>query len=201
MAGTKLCKSCGKAKPRTEYSPHSQTKDGLRPTCKTCRTEAERLRRQTDPAVAQRQRERARLAREQDPDLWQQRRRAYQRTFYLKHRERLRPQLNAMTEAWKRANPDKYRANYLKQSAVRRARKAATSIGPVDLTEVLRRHGPWCHICDQEIEDDSVLEFDHVVPLSRGGAHVEGNIRPSHRTCNRKKYNHFRWIGTPEDKD
>jgi 5-methylcytosine-specific restriction endonuclease McrA len=57
--------------------------------------------------------------------------------------------------------------------------------GDVDFARILAEYGPVCHICGDDIEDD--LEFDHVVPLSRGGAHAEENIRPSHEACNHWK--------------
>lgn len=33
------------------------------------------------------------------------------------------------------------------------------------------------------------VELDHIIPLSRGGAHREGNLTPACRPCNRSKWN------------
>ena len=46
-----------------------------------------------------------------------------------------------------------------------------------------------CHICRGEIESARDLHFDHVIPVSRGGAHVRENILPSHKRCNLRKGN------------
>lgn len=56
----------------------------------------------------------------------------------------------------------------------------------VDLGNVLKRDGASCHICKELVEPEE-LDFDHVVPLSRGGSHTEANIAVSHAHCNRKK--------------
>jgi len=32
------------------------------------------------------------------------------------------------------------------------------------------------------------VEFDHVIPLARGGRHILANIRAVHRHCNRVKH-------------
>lgn len=43
-----------------------------------------------------------------------------------------------------------------------------------------------CHICKTAV-DDSLLHYDHVVPLARGGAHTNENIAVSHAVCNIRK--------------
>ncbi len=60
----------------------------------------------------------------------------------------------------------------------------------------LRRTSWWrnkaaagiCHYCGRHFPPEE-LTMDHVVPLSRGGRSVKGNIVPCCRECNsRKKY-------------
>lgn len=65
--------------------------------------------------------------------------------------------------------------------------KRGSQVGPVDLAAILAEFGMTCHICGGDIEDRTDLNFDHVVPLSRGGAHVQENIRPAHKFCNLSK--------------
>lgn len=86
---------------------------------------------------------------------------------------------NARTAAYKRAHPAQRRES----EGRRRAQKLKTQIGPVNLNAILQQYGLWCHICGKEISPAD-LHFDHVVPLSRGGAHVEKNIKPAHSACN-----------------
>lgn len=54
----------------------------------------------------------------------------------------------------------------------------------VSYEEILKLYGMQCHICNSEILDESVLAFDHVVSLIRGGNHTFDNIKPSHVSCN-----------------
>lgn len=48
---------------------------------------------------------------------------------------------------------------------------------------VKQRH--LCALCGGWMFDTP--HVDHVVPLSRGGAHVEGNLQLTHAVCNLKK--------------
>ncbi len=89
-------------------------------------------------------------------------------------------------QAWKEANPERWRQLNLAVAHKRRAQKRNTQVEPVDLAVVLAEHGPWCHICEEFIEQGD-LHFDHVIPLSKGGPHIYDNIRPAHSWCNLKK--------------
>lgn len=89
--------------------------------------------------------------------------------------------------AWIAANPERAREIYANKSARRRARERETATGPVDLAAILVEYGMVCHICDGDIASRADLDFDHVIPLARGGTHTQDNIRPSHSRCNRSK--------------
>ena len=61
---------------------------------------------------------------------------------------------------------------------------------------ILRRDGWRCYICGRPTPkakrgtyDDDAPELDHIVPLSRGGAHVRSNVACSCRQCNGDKGN------------
>ena len=56
------------------------------------------------------------------------------------------------------------------------------------MLKVVRRDNHVCQLCHTYVPDDQ-LEFDHIIPFSRGGATTVGNIRLLCRTCNRKKSN------------
>src|ERR1035437_8956730 len=73
----------------------------------------------------------------------------------------------------------------------RRARKNGTVPSNVDYAAILAEFGMVCHICGDDIPDRTDLHFDHVIPLSKGGAHSAENVRPSHSACNRKKGSHL----------
>jgi 5-methylcytosine-specific restriction endonuclease McrA len=95
----------------------------------------------------------------------------------------------AMRAYWRRRyanNPEVYKAAVRR----RRARKYATRTEPMDLNAVLAdlldKYGPVCHICGWEIPANA-MDFDHIVPLARGGADAADNIALAHSTCNRWK--------------
>jgi 5-methylcytosine-specific restriction endonuclease McrA len=74
------------------------------------------------------------------------------------------------------------------------ALKRTQQVEPVDYAAVLARDGYVCHICRQDVPPDDV-EFDHVMPLSKGGAHSMENVKVSHRRCNRRKHARLdRWL-------
>jgi hypothetical protein len=58
------------------------------------------------------------------------------------------------------------------------------------MLKVVRRDGQICQMCHCPVPDDQV-EFDHVIPFSRGGPTSADNIRLVCRTCNRKKMDKF----------
>jgi hypothetical protein len=54
------------------------------------------------------------------------------------------------------------------------------------MIKVVRRDGQICQRCNTPVPDDEV-EFDHVIPYSRGGTSTTENLRLVHRRCNRRK--------------
>ena len=51
---------------------------------------------------------------------------------------------------------------------------------------VVRRDNYTCQHCNKHLNDDEV-EFDHIIPVSKGGSSEEHNIRLTCFTCNRGK--------------
>ena len=51
---------------------------------------------------------------------------------------------------------------------------------------IVRRDNHTCQICGVHLRDDEV-EFDHIIPISRGGSSEEHNIRLTCYDCNRDK--------------
>jgi 5-methylcytosine-specific restriction endonuclease McrA len=54
------------------------------------------------------------------------------------------------------------------------------------MLKVVRRDGQICQRCDQRVPDNEV-EFDHIIPFSKGGRSTVENLRLVHRACNRRK--------------
>ena len=58
---------------------------------------------------------------------------------------------------------------------------------PTDMMlKVVRRDNGICQICSKPVPDNEV-EFDHLIPYTRGGPTSVENLRLVHRACNRKK--------------
>lgn len=94
--------------------------------------------------------------------------------------EKMRELVRDASKRWRAENP-------LRVREYGRARRALMAGGKVDYAAILLEHGMTCHLCGDAIAGASVLHFDHVIPLARGGAHNAENIRPSHALCNLRK--------------
>ena len=111
---------------------------------------------------------------------------------------RARGWCNAHYKRWSRAEgrtapsvwDDRRRSN----AQARRARmKGARTGGSVFLSEILERDGTDCHLCGKPV--DMTLAWphrdsksvDHIIPLSKGGAHELSNCALAHMGCNSSK--------------
>jgi len=134
------------------------------------------------------------------------------RTYYIRYYHANRAVMIKKSREWQRArpawraavdrrynarNPEKRKANatrhrranmirYRELASRRRARERAAMIEAIDYNAIYRRDKGICHICSNPVPL-SRLHFDHVVPLSKGGAHSMENIKVSHARCNLRK--------------
>jgi hypothetical protein len=58
------------------------------------------------------------------------------------------------------------------------------------MIRVVRRDNNQCQICSKVLRDDEI-EFDHIIPLSKGGSTEEHNLRVTCFDCNRAKSDDF----------
>ena len=68
----------------------------------------------------------------------------------------------------------------------REERRTSRSISRSVMLQVIRRDQGVCRSCGKNVADDEV-EFDHIIPHSKGGPSTVDNIRLLCRPCNRKK--------------
>lgn len=106
------------------------------------------------------------------------------RTSYARHQsERI-----AKAVAWARANPEARAAIANQHKARRRAWESnnpgSVGIATSDWLKTLRRYEGRCAYCGGT---DGGIHMEHVVPVSRGGAHSIGNVLPACRPCNLSK--------------
>jgi 5-methylcytosine-specific restriction endonuclease McrA len=170
----KTCSKCGEAKPLSDFSALKRSKDGLNYHCKVCWNESQRLH-----AAANRETYRARCREYYEKN--REKHLAKNAKWRADNREKNLSQKREYSRVTWRDNPDKLRVHAVR----RRAAVRGATHERVDLAEVLAAHGRVCHICREAIGDD--LHYDHVIPISRGGAHSFDNLKPAHRLCNQRK--------------
>ena len=115
-----------------------------------------------------------------------------------------RAKMTIYNRDWHRNNParsKKIRDKYLKKSPHvhkdiglrRRALKMGAIVAKVDLRKVPERDNFICQLCRKKV--DMALKWphrmspsiDHIVPLSKGGAHELRNLQLAHLACNTAK--------------
>lgn len=69
-------------------------------------------------------------------------------------------------------------------------RNISRQISMVTQRRVLRRDNYICQICQKPIPDDKI-NFDHIIPWSKGGSSDESNIRLLCESCNKTRGNSF----------
>jgi len=92
-------------------------------------------------------------------------------------------------ERWRSENRDRVRAHSRQASKNRRLWKEGSGegISAKAWLRLIRRFQWRCAYCGESPPETGALQPDHVVPLSRGGAHSEGNILPVCPRCNKIK--------------
>ncbi len=105
--------------------------------------------------------------------------------------------VRATIRAWHRAHPEASKASYKRQRernvlrfterwARRRSLKLQTATDRIDFMQILRESKGLCGICRKPF-DLFGIEFDHIIPLAKGGTHTRENIQAAHMRCNRAK--------------
>lgn len=69
-------------------------------------------------------------------------------------------------------------------------RKVTRTIPRATQFRVLKRENQICQVCQKSVIDEDV-EFDHIIPWSKGGPSDESNIRLLCSSCNKKRGNDF----------
>jgi 5-methylcytosine-specific restriction endonuclease McrA len=200
MTEYKTCTKCGQSLPLQNFHKDKYKLSGLTPQCKKCRN-ASTARHAALPENKAKQKERDqkrwRENREHESARWREWRLANleHRQIYLEEFRKKNPDYYAgrmreyrkrkphMRQKWAIENPEKQREN----DAKRRARKLQAKTFLINKKEAKALYCSPCVYCGSREN----IQMDHVVPLSRGGAHGVGNIVPACRKCNISKHNFF----------
>lgn len=119
------------------------------------------------------ERNRAVASRRRDKSL------AYRRAYVAEHRDRIREQERVRYHK----NPEKF-IGLVKRRHAKKRGALLSVLTDSEWQETLEYFDHRCGYCLRRCDR---LEQDHVVPLSRGGQHVQSNVVPACRTCNARK--------------
>lgn len=210
---THRCTRCDEVKSVTEFGKNSRSPSGLKSWCRPCSNAYERQRKASSVTA----REAARVASAKWAQANPEVNRRHSRESYLRNRDailakrkspeaRLRHRelerkrrsdaavrMNAALRAkeWRRDNPDRHRALVRIAQSRRRASQRANqviSFTAKQLSDRMAMFGNKCWMCGGEYQ-----HVDHVKPISRGGADMLANLRPSCAKCNLAKSG--QWFG------
>lgn len=103
------------------------------------------------------------------------------------HYDRNRKTIIVRSKKWAEENSEKVRIAKAKNRRKRRAARYAGrgSFTAREFQELCDRYGNRCLRCGNT---DTMLEADHVVPLTKGGSDEISNIQPLCGSCNRSKF-------------
>lgn len=110
------------------------------------------------------------------------------RRWKIEHPEQHREHVRKAGLKYIKAHPEKNRAHVHSY----RARRHNVSYDKRAVADYMKRvflKAPVkCSYCHKLLRQRSDITFDHIVPVSRGGAHLPENLCPSCRTCNARKH-------------
>jgi 5-methylcytosine-specific restriction endonuclease McrA len=177
----KPCTQCGEIKPLEAFGWSRAGRSRMlkpRPACKVCRVEAEKARYRQDPGP-----NKARAA------AWYVQNRARAIANSRRSAQANPERARAAKDAWAAKNPEKRRANLQR----RRARLRGGETEKFSDVEIFERDGWVCGICGEPIDrtlkapDGMSVSLDHIIPVSKDGAHKRANVQAAHLQCNRIK--------------
>ncbi|WP_166535111.1 HNH endonuclease [Blastococcus xanthinilyticus] len=161
--GRKQCSVCSEWKPLAEFRRRKNAPAGVAYECRGCVRDASRQLRESSPH--------------------------YYRDWHAAH-----PQAAGQyDDAWRVAHPDRVRATRQRNGAMRRASIQADEAERIDPDEIYARDRYLCQLCGAPLDMDASHpaprspSIDHIIPLSRGGAHTHANVQAAHLRCNLQK--------------
>lgn len=161
------CCHCKKDLPETSFYRDSSKRSGYLPRCKEC-------------FKLYRTKESLRLSEKKMMQKYPEKRAAILKKYYENHKDSYRE-----TQKKYRLTPQ-FKINHRKHNAIRRARKLKAFVEPVNYYHIYEESNRKCFYCGKPLNFKEA-EFDHYIPISRGGLHNTDNIRCSCMYCNRSK--------------
>lgn len=187
----RFCDSCRVARDRERQAAY---KERHREKVRADGREYAARRRATDPDVRERDRLAAAARRRARPEEVAAGHRSYYERHVSELREKRRKRLlseeaqerrRAYQRAWCERNRDKAREHCARRRA---ATLGAPVVDRIDRDEIYARDKGCCHLCGRKAPRDR-WDLDHLIPLSLGGEHTAANVAVSHARCNRSRGN------------
>jgi 5-methylcytosine-specific restriction endonuclease McrA len=188
---SKNCKSCGAAKPITEYHRDRAQKDGRCHVCKDCNKAKATEWYRENP-------DKGKDTRRHNYLQNKQRRKEKQREYRLANKAKLQAAKKAWCEAnrekkreldltWQRENRQKVLVYRKVSEHKRRAQKLKSggSYTACEINKLMHKQRARCACCKTSIA--AIYEIDHIMPLSKGGSNDIVNIQLLCPPCNRRK--------------
>lgn len=181
----KPCPKCKRILPLNSFSPDWRGKHGRSSWCHECirprKAKWDAINKAKRTAQKPEKEARKQAAREAD---WERKRNnpPLNATPLQKWRYANPEKVTAQRSRWCKAHPDRKASDQAKRKAI----KSKVETKYVDYKTILIRDGYKCHICGKSVLPNQ-LSFDHVIPLSKGGPHIESNIKVAHLSCNCRK--------------
>lgn len=172
MADTKICVSCKGNLSFDLFYKHPKTFDGLTPECKECRKKYQNKYRLENKEAVSAQKKKYREANAEVIAKQQHK-------YRIENKERMKLYFREYSKRHRAEFPEKYNLSKLK----RRAALNKNGIYRVLPTEIKNLYSQNCFYCG----NNSHIEIDHIIPVSRGGRHSVGNLVAACRSCNRSK--------------
>lgn len=193
----KRCVCCGEVKPLEAFHRRSKCRDGRRGRCKECRKPPPRVFVQQHSVIGAVMGKECRQCGEWKPLGEYHKHRcnidglAYACKACARERARVWGKEHTghvvrRVTRWRKEHPLEYRKQAVAHTRRTRARKDGAEGRGVTVSDwrlLLEKYGSECLACGEK----RGLEMDHIVPISRGGAHDPQNIQPLCRPCNASK--------------
>lgn len=182
----KVCTKCKEEKPLEAFSKDSQKKDGLRSSCKACKKTYDKK-----YVSENKESKYAKAAiynaahREEKAAYDKTRRDEYGDVIRSKKREYYHNGGKEVGDTWIKNNRERTRSYASKAAAKRRTLLVDSELSHKKVEQWLKLQEPVCAYCKTCCKE--YYEIDHILPLSRGGAHSLDNLAISCRSCNRSK--------------
>lgn len=163
----KTCSKCKQVLPLALFYKMSISKDGFRPSCKACDLMA-----------------RDKNNRRKYEQVYWATRKEIKAAIVKKSTSNNKDHHAAVLKTYR--STERFKLLHANDGSKRRARIRKAFVEFVDYREVYNESGGLCFYCGKTLNFKDV-EFDHYIPIAKGGPHVKNNIKCSCQYCNRSK--------------